>query len=232
MNLLSIFADNKDGSRKAAVPSTSTASENIEKMIDAKPQQQQKTTDSILKSQNGHNSPKMSQLSVQDTVSSSCSGKDAVSVQLVHPSTNKDGAISKESTSQNLHQLPPLPIVPPATRGKVLGLIETNHLELDISKMVENAYKYDVEITSKGPKKLYSAAFSEFCAQFLPEQQHGISYDGKKIALANCRLSINSELVGEVQVKPPDTGKMWDFTVAIKPANDGASVPLKRAFTE
>lgn len=139
------------------------------------------------------------------------------------------GAIPKASAAGNLRELPPLPKKSPGTRGKELGLIETNYLQLDFSKIVPNAYKYDVEITGR-PRKFYLSAFLQFCAQFLPDQRRGISYDWKKIAVANCRLPIDGELEGDVQVRHPDTGKLLDYKIVIKPAGDGASVPIKSAL--
>lgn len=121
-----------------------------------------------------------------------------------------------------------IPSKEPGKRGEPLGLIETNYLQLDISNIVENVYKYDVEIAiRRGPKKLNLAAFLKFCTEFLPNER-GISYDWRKIALANRPLGIEGELVGDVQITHPDTGKLLACTVTIKPAKEGrAVVPIR-----
>lgn len=141
-------------------------------------------------------------------------------------------SIAKKPTAtapQNLRTLR-IPIKEPGTRGDQLGLIETNYLELNITKLVENVYKYDVEATIKrGPKKLNMAAFLEFQAEFLANEQ-GISYDWKKIAVATHKLDIGNEKAGGVQITHPDTGKILDCNVTIKPAKDGAVVPIKRGL--
>lgn len=150
--------------------------------------------------------------------------------QSVRPSTSAahGGAISKATTSKDLRELPPYPIKAPGTCGKPLGWIETNYLNLDIMKIAEMIYKYDVEIqVERGPRKLYLAAFLQFCAQYLPKQRHGISYDSRRIAVANYFFE---EVTGTVQVTNPDTGNQVECTVTVKPA--GAPVPLKRALIE
>lgn len=132
---------------------------------------------------------------------------------------------------KNLRALRPI-TKEPGTRGKQLGFIETNYLQLDIKKLVENVYKYDVEVEiNKGPKKLNLAAFLKFCAEFLPNER-GISYDWKKIAVTARPLKIEGELAGEVQIIHPNTGKTVDCKVTIKPAADGAMVPIRRELAK
>lgn len=167
------------------------------------------------------------------------------SVQSVGSSTSsaRGGAIPKASVSQKSSTQKPaskstkgrqlrIPTKDPGTLGKSLGSIETNYMSLDISKLINNinVYKYDVEIVTKGPKKLFLAAFLKFRAEFLSKQQQGIAYDWKKIAVANFQL--NDELTGDVQVKHPQTGKMWDFNVTIKLAKQGALVPIQDSLTK
>lgn len=168
--------------------------------------------------------------SSQSIPSSSSSSATSVAI----PKTSKTGKSIVEksnATPKNLRALS-IPTKVPGTRGKPLGLIETNYLELDISKLVEIVYKYDVEINiRRGPKKLNMAAFLKFRNEFFPNER-GISYDWRKIALTNRQLAINGELVGDVQITHPGSGKTLDCNVTIKPANDGALVPIKCALSK
>lgn len=122
----------------------------------------------------------------------------------------------------------------PGTLGKPLGNIETNFLQLDLSKLVESVYKYDVEITiERGPRTKFNlAAFIEFCRIYLPNER-GISYDWRQIALTARPLNIKGEeLSGEVRITHPNTGKSLDYRVTIRPAADGAMVPIKNALAK
>lgn len=118
-----------------------------------------------------------------------------------------------------------VPFLGKGTKGKRIGPIRTNYMKLMVGKtMVEFAYMYDVEITSKGPKKLHTRAFR----QFLPPD---VVYDGKKIAYSPRELKMSGELVGEVSVIHPETKKNWDYTLVIKPA-ETEPIPIRAILTK
>lgn len=170
----------------------------------------------------------------QSIPSSSSSSSTNLAYGGAIPKASKTGKSIVEETSAAPQDLRALcaPTKKPGTRGKQLGLIETNYLVLDISNLVKNVYKYDVEINIKrGPKRLNMAAFQKFCAQFF-SNEHGISYDWRKIGVTARKLNIKGELVGDVQITHPGSGKILDCTVTIKPASDGAMVPVKSALTK
>lgn len=112
-----------------------------------------------------------------------------------------------------------VPFLGKGTRGTDLGPIATNYMKLEVKKtMPEFAFMYDVEITSKGPKKLYTRAFKLFVQKYLKMQN--LPFDGKKIAYSPRELNIGGELVGEVSVMNPETRVNWDYVVVIKPADN------------
>lgn len=128
---------------------------------------------------------------------------------------------AKSAPEENL---PVLKVAPkkPGTKGKPMPPIETNFLSLmKLNQLVDNIYKYDVEIVAKkeakGPRKLFTSAFIQFNRQYFP-QDH-LPYDGKKIAFANRELPIDGEQSGDVIVRHPDTGKNCAYTITIKPVS-------------
>lgn len=168
------------------------------------------------------------------SVSSSSTSTSGAHCGAIPKASKPDKSIAEKGMSlpKDLRAFRPITKAP-GTLGRKLGFIETNFLQLDISKLVDNVYKYDVEIEiEKGPKNKFNlAAFIEFCRIHMPNQR-GISYDWRKIVLTARPLNIKGELAGEVQITHPHTGKALNYTVTIKPAKDGAMVPVKHALAK
>lgn len=241
------FSDNKDGTKKpaahAAPPSAGQQPSNEPSTSAAgivHPVSQQQSTSAIEERDRTHGPTFQHRTREQPSqpIETPHDLPRAESVQSVCSSTSsaRGGAIPKASVSRKVSTQVarrPLtfPIKEPGTLGEKLGEIETNYLKIDISKFLKsiNIYKYDVEIETKGPRKLYLAAFLKFREQFLPNQP-GIAYDWKKIAVANFEL--DHELTGDVEVRHPQTCKIWDYKVTLKPAKQGALVPIKESLTK
>lgn len=138
---------------------------------------------------------------------------------------------SKIRAKKETPKYPPvaIPFIGKGSRGKPLGLIETNFLDLKIlGNMPQSVYQYDVEIETKGPRKLYTKAFMQFLEENLPTEN--VVYDGRKIAFSSRLLKINGELVAEVSVIHPETHRTWDYTVKIQPADNNA-IPIRELLT-
>lgn len=113
------------------------------------------------------------------------------------------------------------------TRGKPLGLIETNYLELAVEKLVENVFHYDVTIEPNTPKKLLATVFWEFKRQNFPSAY--IAFDGSRNAFASTQLTIPNDLKREIVIIHPITRRERKYVVSIKPANDSL-IPVKQTL--
>lgn len=113
------------------------------------------------------------------------------------------------------------------TRGRKLGQIETNYLQLFFNKMVENAYHYDIQIEPDRPKKLLPMVFLRFVEINLPNVS--IAFDGKKNAYAAAPIKIK-EFQREIEIIHPETGAARKFMVSIQEAND-SRIPIRNVLS-
>lgn len=116
----------------------------------------------------------------------------------------------------------------PGKKGKILPEIEANYLKLDLSKIVENAYHYDVKIEPDRPKKLLTGVFLEFVRVNFPSDS--IAFDGTKNAYASKPLKIGElSLEKPVTFIHPQTGKELKFQVSIGAAKNN-KIAIKNAL--
>lgn len=129
-------------------------------------------------------------------------------------------------------------------RGKELDFIESNHLEVNIDNIVEQVYRYVVEIQMMGPKTLHTKVFMKFLADW-PAPKPKIAFDDDKmIAFAPYPLNIGKkfsrsfrftrqESENDWKKSKPSKNirliKSWDCTVSIRPARK-FTIPIKRAL--
>lgn len=99
------------------------------------------------------------------------------------------------------------------TKGRKVT-IETNYLALDISKMVETAYHYDVTIEPNNPKRLMQSVFGEFRTRNFPRIY--MAFDGQKNAYAPQPLNLNQAVQREIKIIDPENGQERSYVVAIK----------------
>lgn len=114
------------------------------------------------------------------------------------------------------------------TKGRSLGNIETNYVKLNIGKMNQYAYHYDVTIEPDRPKKLLMKVFLKFVEINFPKAT--IAFDGTKNAYAAAKLLIG-DIQRETKIIHPETGAERTFTVSIQEAHD-SRIPIKDALTK
>lgn len=118
------------------------------------------------------------------------------------------------------------------TRGKPLGQIETNYVEIFTENMVYDlVYQYDVKITAKrevqnreAPKKYRKQIFERFRERYFPEVC--IAYDGSNIAYSPIKLNLSARIVRNVEYMDPETENKRQYLVDIS-ETEGSDIPLK-----
>ncbi|KAG4066948.1 hypothetical protein HA402_007696 [Bradysia odoriphaga] len=146
-----------------------------------------------------------------------------------HPSTSpkkiefpQEASSGKQHSPQTSNQptvtteMPHLlcPYKGPGTRGtKFKSLLETNYLKLNIGKMKDVAYHYDVTIEPDKPKKNMSKIFQQFCTNNFPGT--GIAFDGARNAYSPIVLRLE-KIEREVDFINPETGGVRKYLVNIK----------------
>ncbi|KAH8239991.1 hypothetical protein KR032_010021, partial [Drosophila birchii] len=123
----------------------------------------------------------------------------------------------KEQRSQPVASLPPQPavVIKRGTIGKP-GQVAVNYLDINMDKMPEKAFHYDVKIVPDRPKKFWRQAFE----QFRVNQLNGAiaAYDGRASCYSVDKL--NTKLNnGEVTVTDR-FGRSLRYTVEIKETSD------------
>lgn len=104
--------------------------------------------------------------------------------------------------------------------------IETNYLKLDVSKLVPQAFHYDVTINfeplgknGKEPgKKFMHPAFAAFVKKSFPRES--LAYDGQKNAYAPRKLDLSKPYEQVIHVIDQETGQDRTFKVEIKEVKD------------
>lgn len=75
--------------------------------------------------------------------------------------------------------------------GKELDFVEANYLKVNVDKVVDKVYRYDIDIRTEAPKKLYTKIFFKFCAEVFIKQAKQIAFDDDKmIAVSPCLLDM------------------------------------------
>lgn len=116
----------------------------------------------------------------------------------------------------------------PGSRGRQLGMIETNYLELIFNKLVANAYHYDVKMEPDRPKKLLTMVWLKFKETNYPSES--IAFDGTNNAYASAPLKIG-DMQREIEIVHPETQSVRKFIVSIQAAKDN-QIPIKDALTK
>lgn len=111
----------------------------------------------------------------------------------------------------------------PGKKGRDLGVIDVNYLEVSLKNVPNYIYHYDLTIEPERPKKLLRLAFSEFKR----ENFDGITiiFDGRKNAFSVQPLKLD-KLKEEIMIIHPETEKERKYTVSIQEANN-CRVPLE-----
>lgn len=98
---------------------------------------------------------------------------------------------------------------------------------LNINKLVDVVYHYDVAFYPDKPKKLMTPAFLEFAKKNLPKIN--IAFDGRASAYAD-RVLPEKQLEAEVTIIHPQTSREKTFKVTLKQAKH-SEILLKKALT-
>lgn len=112
------------------------------------------------------------------------------------------------------------------SRGRALTL-ETNYLKLNLSKMPDYAYHYDVKIEPERPKKFMRPVFEAYTKKIFPG--NSLAYDGRSNAYSPvllCERALGSEIAIEIV----DGTRTIPFKVTMKPTED-VKVDLKSLKT-
>ncbi|KAF7267279.1 hypothetical protein GWI33_019470 [Rhynchophorus ferrugineus] len=111
--------------------------------------------------------------------------------------------------------------VTPGREGKKI-MVESNHFLLDLSKLNDKAYHYDVDIepvepkTKTVPKKLIRSIVNEFTRRMFPNRSP--AFDGKKNMYTSTPLHPDLDMLFEEQVAIDDEGRTRTFKVSVKSA--------------
>ncbi|XP_055301016.1 protein argonaute-2-like [Sitodiplosis mosellana] len=106
------------------------------------------------------------------------------------------------------------------TRGRNLGKIETNYVPLSWGLTIPDyIYHYDVTFDPERPKKLLGKVFTKFVETNFPATNVFIVFDGGRNAYASEPLE-TTNLVHEIKIIHPETGKEMNFEVNIQEANN------------
>ncbi|XP_053954424.1 protein argonaute-2 [Anastrepha ludens] len=134
-------------------------------------------------------------------------------------------SISQSSSSTSITSSTSQRSIQPGTLG-IKGEVEANYLVLNLGKMPDIAYHYDVTITPDRPKKFFRSAFKQFINTHLPGQT--VAFDGVKSCYMVERLP---NPVYEGDVKIADSGsRQIQFRVSIK-LTDNPEVELRSLKT-
>lgn len=133
-------------------------------------------------------------------------------------------------------------------RGKDLDSIQANYLKVNVDKIVDRVYRYEVTIQTDGPKNLYTKVFLKFCANIFPKQAKQIAFDADKmIAVSPCMLDIakgkfiqhkfkfalphvENDWKQSKKSKNQQLNKTWNCCVRMIGAADKFSISLKRVL--
>uniref|UniRef100_A0A0K8VP39 Protein argonaute-2 n=5 Tax=Bactrocera latifrons TaxID=174628 RepID=A0A0K8VP39_BACLA len=127
----------------------------------------------------------------------------------------RQSSVSHSSSSTSLSSAPSQSSISPGTLG-VKGEAEANYLIMDLSKMPNKAYHYDVTITPDRPKKFFRNAFTQFMNTYLPG--HFAGFDGVKSCYL---LEMLPKPVYEGDVSIADSAsRQIQFKVSIKPTDN------------
>ncbi|XP_037046508.1 protein argonaute-2-like [Bradysia coprophila] len=172
-----------------------------------------RTSGSPDKKKDGRPSPKR-QAQKQSDVQSSTSPKKIEDPQ--EASSGKQPSAQSSNQPTVTTEMPHLlcPYKGSGTRGtKFKSLLETNYLKLNIDKMKDSAYHYDVTIEPDKPKKNMPKIFQQFCTNNFPGT--GIAFDGARNAYSPIVLSLE-KIEREVDFIHPETGGVRKYLVNIK----------------
>nr|AHI44610.1 argonaute2 [Bactrocera dorsalis] len=127
----------------------------------------------------------------------------------------RQSSVSHSSSSTSLSSAPSQNSISPGTLG-IKGEAEANYLTMDLSKMPNKAYHYDVTITPDRPKKFFRNAFTQFMNTYLPG--HFAGFDGVKSCYL---LEMLPKPVYEGDVSIADSAsRQIQFKVSIKPTDN------------
>ncbi|XP_039963203.1 protein argonaute-2 [Bactrocera neohumeralis] len=127
----------------------------------------------------------------------------------------RQSSVSHSSSSTSLSSAPSQNSISPGTLG-IKGEAEANYLIMDLSKMPNKAYHYDVTITPDRPKKFFRNAFTQFMNTYLPG--HFAGFDGVKSCYL---LEMLPKPVYEGDVSIADSAsRQIQFKVSIKPTDN------------
>lgn len=108
------------------------------------------------------------------------------------------------------------PVIERGVKGKKMTL-ETNYLKLNLSKMPDHAYHYDVKIEPDRPKKFMRSVFETFTKKVFPG--NSLAYDGRSNAYSPVKLC-DRALGSEIMVGIVDGNTKISFKVTMKPTDD------------
>nr|XP_036216615.1 protein argonaute-2 [Bactrocera oleae] len=141
--------------------------------------------------------------------------QDSEQQQSPQQTPTRQSSVSHSSSSASLSSTLSQNSISPGTLG-IKGEAEANYLTMDLSKMPNKAYHYDVTITPDRPKKFFRNAFTQFMNTYLPG--HFAGFDGVK----SCYMLENlPKPVYEGDVTITDSAaRQIQFKIAIKPTDN------------
>uniref|UniRef100_A0A336LXQ0 CSON004700 protein n=1 Tax=Culicoides sonorensis TaxID=179676 RepID=A0A336LXQ0_CULSO len=92
--------------------------------------------------------------------------------------------------------------------------IQTNYLELNLNKLPDIIYNYDIKFDPERPKKFLFPAFDQLLRNHLPQLLNKAAYDGAKNFFS--MIKVNDGQFGPIMVPSPDGGRDKEFKIQIK----------------
>ncbi|XP_055692716.1 protein argonaute-2 [Lutzomyia longipalpis] len=135
------------------------------------------------------------------------------------PTLGQSGAPTKRSPIKEGPNVALCPYKGPGKSGrKVTGFL-TNYVKLNLSKLVDVAYHYDVAMDPDRPKKLLQVVFEAFRLKHFPNNT--IAYDRAKNAYTIQPLNIPPNgFTDEITIDDPEMSRKKTFKVSIQETDD------------
>lgn len=115
---------------------------------------------------------------------------------------------------------PPAPVKAAAKQVSRVGSkgtpteVEVNFFSMDISKLIKEAFHYDLEFDPPGPKKFISKALELFRTEHFKDAV--FAFDGRKNVYTDKRLKINGEALEDKVELPVEEGRVKTYKIKIK----------------
>lgn len=108
---------------------------------------------------------------------------------------------------------------PPGTGG-IRGTVDVNYVDLNIDKLLETIYHYDIRIDPMTPKKNIPFVFEKF--RLLHLEKMSVAFDGKNNVYLPKRMELSKPISVEIGYKDSNSAKEKIYKIEFKETKDSA----------